>query len=63
MEIAVLTPPVGLNLYVIQAISRDQVTIVDVIMGSLPFIAAMVLLIAILIVVPDVALWLPNQMG
>lgn len=63
MEIAVLTPPVGLNLYVIQAISRDQVTIVDVIIGCLPFIAAMVLLIAILIVFPDVALWLPEQMG
>jgi tripartite ATP-independent transporter DctM subunit len=63
MEIAVLTPPVGLNLYVIQAISRDQVTIGDVIMGCLPFIAAMVLLIMILIVAPDVALWLPEQMG
>ena len=62
MEIAVLTPPVGLNLYVIQAISRDQVTIGDVIMGCLPFIAAMVLLILILIVAPDVALWLPDQM-
>ncbi|MEY8828495.1 TRAP transporter large permease [Sedimentitalea sp. XS_ASV28] len=63
MEIAVLTPPVGLNLYVIQAISREQVTIGDVIMGCLPFIAAMVLLIVILIFAPDVALWLPEQMG
>lgn len=62
MEIAVLTPPVGLNLYVIQAISRDQVSIGDVIMGCLPFIGAMVLLILILIVAPDVALWLPEQM-
>ena len=62
MEIAVLTPPVGLNLYVIQAISRDQVSIGDVIMGCLPFIAAMVLLIVILIVAPEVALWLPDQM-
>jgi tripartite ATP-independent transporter DctM subunit len=62
MEIAVLTPPVGLNLYVIQAISRDQVTIGDVIMGCLPFIGAMVLLIGILIAFPDVALWLPDQM-
>lgn len=62
MEIAVLTPPVGLNLYVIQAISRDQVSIGDVIIGCLPFIAAMVLLISILILVPDVALWLPEQM-
>ena len=62
MEIAVLTPPVGLNLYVIQAISRDEVTIGDVIMGCLPFIGAMILLIAILIVSPQVALWLPEQM-
>ncbi|MDH5452399.1 MAG: TRAP transporter large permease subunit, partial [Paracoccaceae bacterium] len=62
MEIAVLTPPVGLNLYVIQAISRDQVTIGDVIMGCLPFIAMMVLLILLLISIPDLALWLPGQM-
>ncbi len=63
MEIAVLTPPVGLNLYVIQAISRDQVSIGDVIIGCLPFIGAMVLLIAILITFPEVALWLPEQMN
>ncbi len=63
MEIAVLTPPVGLNLYVIQAISREQVTIGDVIMGCLPFIGAMVLLIALLIAAPSLALWLPEQMG
>ncbi|NVK15523.1 MAG: TRAP transporter large permease subunit, partial [Rhodobacteraceae bacterium] len=62
MEIAVLTPPVGLNLYVIQAIGREQVSIGDVIMGCLPFIAAMILLISILILSPDVALWLPEQM-
>ena len=63
MEIAVLTPPVGLNLYVIQAISRDQVTIGDVIIGCLPFIGAMIVLIALLIFAPQIALWLPEQMG
>jgi tripartite ATP-independent transporter DctM subunit len=62
MEIAVLTPPVGLNLYVIQAISRDQVSIGDVIIGCLPFIGMMILLIALLIGLPDLALWLPGQM-
>ncbi len=63
MEIAVLTPPVGLNLYVIQSIGRGQVSIGDVIIGCLPFIAALVLLIAILILAPSMALWLPEQMG
>jgi len=61
MEIAVLTPPVGLNLYVIQGIGRGQVTIGDVIMGCLPFIGALVLLVVILILFPETALWLPEQ--
>jgi tripartite ATP-independent transporter DctM subunit len=62
MEIAVLTPPVGLNLYVIQGISRGKVSIVQVIRGCLPFIAALVLLIFLLILFPQLALWLPEQM-
>jgi len=63
MEIAVLTPPVGLNLYVIQGIGRGEVTIGDVITGCLPFIVALVALIGILILLPDTALWLPDAMG
>lgn len=62
MEIAVLTPPVGLNLYVIQGIGRGSVSIGDVIVGCLPFIGALVLLIAAMIAVPDIALWLPAAM-
>lgn len=62
MEIAVLTPPVGLNLYVIQGIGRGSVSIGDVIIGCLPFIAALVTLIAVLIMLPDTALWLPGVM-
>jgi tripartite ATP-independent transporter DctM subunit len=63
MEIAVLTPPVGLNLFVIQGIGRGQVSIGDVIIGCLPFIAALTLLIAILIAFPQAALWLPDAMN
>lgn len=62
MEIAVLTPPVGLNLYVIQGIAKDDLTIGDVILGCLPFIGALLVLLFILIMVPDVALWLPSIM-
>ncbi|WP_282605510.1 TRAP transporter large permease [Pelagibius sp. Alg239-R121] len=62
MEIAVLTPPVGLNLYVIQGIGRGSVSIGDVIIGCLPFILALVTLIAVLILLPDTALWLPGVM-
>jgi TRAP-type C4-dicarboxylate transport system permease large subunit len=62
MEIAVLTPPVGLNLFVIQGIGRGQVTISDVIIGCLPFVGALVAMIAILIAFPQSALWLPDVM-
>ena len=61
MEIAVLTPPVGLNLYVISGISRGKVSVPDVIVGSLPFIAALVVLVGVMIAFPQAALWLPEQ--
>lgn len=62
MEIAVLTPPVGLNLYVIQGVARKSVSIGDVIYGCLPFIAALATLIILLIAEPEIALWLPGIM-
>ena len=60
MEVAVLTPPVGLNLYVIQALARKEVTIIDVIIGCLPFIGALITLMGLMIMFPEIALWLPN---
>jgi C4-dicarboxylate transporter DctM subunit len=63
MEIAVLTPPVGLNLYVLQGLApRDNpVDITQVIIGVLPFVTALCLLIVALIAFPDLALWLPSR--
>ena len=59
IEAALITPPVGLNLYVVQGM-RERGSINQVIRGALPFVFAMVALIALLMVVPDVALWLPR---
>ena len=61
MEIAVLTPPVGLNLFVIKGIGGSQVSIGDVIKGSMPFVGTMVVLLAVLIAFPQLALWLPSM--
>jgi C4-dicarboxylate transporter, DctM subunit len=63
MEIAVLTPPVGLNLYVIQRLAPNRVTVGDAAYGSLPFIAAMIALIALLMAFPRIVLWLPTIGG
>jgi tripartite ATP-independent transporter DctM subunit len=59
IEAALITPPVGLNLYVVQGM-RERGLVIDVIWGALPFVAVMMLMIFILMVYPDLALWLPN---
>lgn len=60
IEAALITPPVGLNLYVVQAM-RQRGSINEVIRGALPFVIAMVALVALLMAAPDVALWLPRR--
>jgi len=59
IEAALITPPVGLNLYVVQGM-RQRGSINDVIKGAMPFLAGMIFLIALLMIWPDVALWLPR---
>jgi tripartite ATP-independent transporter DctM subunit len=60
METAMITPPVGINLYVVQGLRRRG-KIDDVIIGSAPFVAAMLLMILILSIWPYLALWLPRM--
>jgi len=60
MEMGLIHPPVGLNLFVIQGIA-PQIKLRNIIWGTMPFILIMVLGIAILCFVPDIALWLPNH--
>jgi len=61
MEIGLITPPVGLNLYVIKGISPD-ITLPEILRGSLPFMLCMVLAIVILCFFPGIATWLPNYL-
>lgn len=61
MEVALITPPVGMNLYVVQGV-RGSGKITEVIHGALPFVAVMLLMVAILVAAPEIALWLPRQM-
>jgi len=58
MEAALITPPVGLNLYVVQAVRRGG-AFYDLCIGALPFVAMMIVMIGILIAFPQLALWLP----
>ena len=59
MEIGLITPPVGLNLYVINGISPD-VSLPTILKGALPFMLCMVLGIVLLCLIPGIATWLPT---
>ena len=60
MELAMITPPVGINLYVVQGL-RKRGRIDDVIIGASPFVLTMVLMVVILSIWPQLALWLPRM--
>ena len=62
-EMAVITPPIGLNLFVIKGVSPDYITLQDITMASLPFVFVEIICLIIFIVWPELALWLPNRMG
>jgi len=62
VEAALITPPVGLNLFVVQSL-RKSGSMGAVIVGSLPFVFAMFLMLALLAFFPDLALWLPRVFG
>ena len=59
MEIGLITPPVGLNLYVINSIAPD-VKLPTILWGALPFMICMVIGIVLLILFPGLATWLPD---
>ena len=61
MEIGLITPPVGLNLYVINGIAPD-VKLGTILIGSFPYVMCMVLAIVILCIFPEIVTFLPTYM-
>ena len=59
IEAAMLTPPIGVNLYVIQSI-RGPGPFSDIVIGATPFLGMMLLIIVVLVAFPEIALWLPD---
>ncbi len=62
VETALITPPVGLNLFVVHNLRRSG-SMNDVIVGTLPFVLSLFVLLALLALWPGLALWLPQVMG
>ncbi|WP_291013355.1 TRAP transporter large permease [Hydrogenophaga sp.] len=61
MELGLITPPVGLNLFVINSITPD-VRLPTILKGAFPFMMCMVVAIVILCVFPEIATWLPKTL-
>lgn len=62
VEIALISPPDGTVLYVLQGMRKDGGPITDVFFGVLPFMLVYILAVGILMVFPSIALWLPSVM-
>lgn len=60
MEAALITPPIGVNLYVVQGVRTNGGPFNDVAYGAVPFVLMMVVLLALLMVFPQIALYLPE---
>lgn len=58
MEFALITPPVGLNLFVIKGVAEDA-TLLEVFQGTLPFMLLMLVTLIMVIIFPQLSLWLP----
>ena len=61
VELGLITPPIGMNVFVIKGITKD-IPLETIFRGVTPFIIAQIILIAILVAFPSIALWLPSTM-
>ncbi|WP_425403193.1 TRAP transporter large permease [Hwanghaeella sp.] len=59
-QIAYMTPPFGYNLFLMRAMAPPEITLRDIYGSILPFVCVMVLALAVVMVFPNIALWLPH---
>jgi TRAP-type C4-dicarboxylate transport system permease large subunit len=63
IEIGLLTPPVGFNVYVVKSAAGDTASLEEVFSGITPFLLLEMIVMSILIAFPQISLWLPAMMG
>ena len=61
LEMGLISPPVGINVFIVKSVAR-AVPLSDIFRGVMPFWFAMLICLLIIIVVPQIALWLPSMM-
>ena len=61
IEMGQISPPIGINLFVIQSIWNGKLS--DVVAGTIPFHLIMFVLLGLLVLFPDIAMWLPTRIA
>ncbi|MAM89724.1 TRAP transporter large permease [Allohahella sp. A8] len=59
-QVAYMTPPFGYNLFLMRAMAPPEISLRDIYSSILPFVLVMILALALIMVFPDIAMWLPN---
>jgi TRAP-type mannitol/chloroaromatic compound transport system permease large subunit len=59
-QIAYMTPPFGYNLFLMRAMAPPEVSLSDIYRSILPFVLVMALALALVMIFPQIALWLPG---
>ncbi len=62
VEVGAITPPVGLNIYVMKGVLRDEISLEELFIGAAVFVPLILIVLAILIFFPELATWLPEKM-
>ena len=62
-EIALITPPVGMNLFVVHGLRRDGGSFNDVVKGALPYVGLMIGFVILIMLAPDIVMWLPDRLA
>ena len=60
-QIAYMTPPFGYNLFLMRAMAPPEITLADIYRSIFPFVLVMTLALALVMIFPQIALWLPGQ--
>jgi TRAP-type mannitol/chloroaromatic compound transport system permease large subunit len=63
IQLGLITPPFGLDVYTLKAMAPPDVSVGDVFRSSMPFCAIGYLVIALIMIFPQLALWLPSMMA
>ena len=61
-EMAFLTPPFGVNLFYMKGVAPKDVTIMDIYKSIIPYVGLQALGLAIVMIFPQIAMWLPQRM-